>query len=261
MKEREVLQSHMGWRMAVGPWRAATRFEWLPESPFGSLQYPWFLRETRNRILAMRTIRHYTGLAVQVACLVSVMLLLQGCPAKPPPSGVRFPITSGSHTSLPSTHQLILIWGDPSLTDVASEWLSSHHYASILLPHSGPGQHQVSHTSSDRQAALAVAKEMNADFVLLLDREDNKEGALIESHCGPLFSVSVNVRGLSVQRGETVLQGNAHYPHCVELRDEIVRSLTCQALATAWGFRPSGQLDIPGGLMCTTGQTAPMPIR
>ena len=190
------------------------------------------------------------------------MLLLQGCPAKPPASAVRFPITSGSHTSLPSAHQLILIWGDPSLTGVAAEWLSSHHYASILLPHSGPRQHpQVSHPSSDRQAALVVAKELNAEFVLLLDREDNKEGALIESHCGPLFSVSVNVRGLSVQRGDTALQGNAHYPHCVELRDEIVRSLTCQALATAWGFRPSGQLDIPGGLMCTTGQTAPMPIR
>lgn len=207
-------------------------------------------------------LQDHASLAIKLSCLLSVVLLLQGCPAKPPPSGVRFPITSGSHTSLPSPHQRILIWGDPSLTKVAAEWLSSHHYASLLIPHSGPRQPpQVLHTSSDREAALAVAKEMNAELVLLLDREDSQEGALIEPHCGPLFSVSVNVRGLSVDSGNTALRGSAHYPHCVDLSDEIFRSLTCQALATAWGFRPSGQLDIPGSLMCTTGQTAPMPIR
>lgn len=210
----------------------------------------------------MRAIRHYAGLAVQVPCLLSVVLLLQGCPAKPPASAVRFPITSGSHTSLPSTHQLILIWGDPSLTDVAAEWLRSHHYSSLLILHPGPlPAPQVSHTSSDRKAVLAVAEEMNAEFVLLLDREDSKEGALIDPHCGPLFSVNVSVRGLLLESGDTALQGSAHYPHCVDLSDRTFRSLTCQALATAWGFRPSGQLDIPSSLMCTAGQTAPMPIR
>jgi hypothetical protein len=102
---------------------------------------------------------------------------------------------------------------------------------------------------------------MNAEFVLLLDREDSKEGALIDPHCGPLFSVNVSVRGLLLESGDTALQGSAHYPHCVDLSDRTFRSLTCQALATAWGFRPSGQLDIPSSLMCTAGQTAPMPIR
>lgn len=190
------------------------------------------------------------------------MLVLQGCPAKPPASAVRFPVTSGSHTSLPGNQQRILVWADPLLSDLSVEWLQSHHYLNLLLPHSGSSQPPpVSHTSSDRQAALAVAKEMNAEFVLLLDREDSKEGALIEPHCGPLFSVRVNLRGLSVESGDTALQGSAYYPHCVELGDERVRNLTCQALATAWGFRPSGQLNIPGSLMCTTGQTAPMPIR
>lgn len=201
-------------------------------------------------------------LAITLCGLLSVMLVLQGCPAKPPASAVRFPVTSGSHTSLPGNQQRILVWADPLLSDLSVEWLQSHHYLNLLLPHSGSSQPPpVSHTSSDRQAALAVAKEMNAEFVLLLDREDSKEGALIEPHCGPLFSVRVNLRGLSVESGDTALQGSAYYPHCVELGDERVRNLTCQALATAWGFRPSGQLNIPGSLMCTTGQTAPMPIR
>jgi hypothetical protein len=73
--------------------------------------------------------------------------------------------------------------------------------------------------------------------------------------------VNVSVRGLLVESGDTALRGSAHYPHCVDLSDRTFRSLTCQALATAWGFRPSGQLDIPSSLMCTAGQTAPMPIR
>jgi hypothetical protein len=64
-----------------------------------------------------------------------------------------------------------------------------------------------------------------------------------------------------VDNGDTSLRGNAHYPTCVALNDKSIRSLTCQALATAWGFRPSGQLEIPSSLMCTTGETAPTPAR
>jgi len=102
---------------------------------------------------------------------------------------------------------------------------------------------------------------MQADFVLFLERAESKDGALIEPHCGPLFSVDVRIRGLSVESGDASLRGNAHYPHCVELSGETFRNLTCQALATAWGFRPSGQLDIPSSLMCTAGQTEPIPSR
>jgi hypothetical protein len=210
----------------------------------------------------MRSLHHRAGLAVPVLWLLSVALLVQGCYSKAPPPGVRFPITSGSHTILPTAQQRILIWGDPPLADVALEWLRSHHYSSILMPEKGPFHTpQVSYSFSDRKVALAVAKEMKADFVLFLEREESKEGALIEPQCGSLFHVSVNVRGLSVESGDTALRGSAHYPHCVELNGETFRNLTCQAFATAWGFRPSGQLDIPSSQMCTSGQTEPTPIR
>lgn len=198
------------------------------------------------------------NLAIKLSCILSIVFLAQGCPSKSPPPAVRFPITSGSHTILPAAQQRILIWAEPPLTDVAVEWLRSHQYTNILIPDTGPFQAaQVSHNF----AALAVAKETKAEFVLFLEREESKEGALIEPQCGPLFYVSVTVRGLSVESGDTVLRGSAHYPHCVDLSEKTSRSLTCQAIATAWGFRPSGQLDIPSSLMCTAGQTAPMPIR
>jgi hypothetical protein len=45
----------------------------------------------------------------------------------------------------------------------------------------------ISHSASERKAALAVAKEMKADFVVFVEREESKEGALIEPQCGPLF--------------------------------------------------------------------------
>jgi hypothetical protein len=210
----------------------------------------------------MYVIHHRAGLAIRVLCLLSVVLLVPGCRSKSPPSSIRFPVTSGSHAILPTAQQRMLLWGDPPLTDVAMEWLQSHHYSSILMPEKGPiHAPQISHTFSDHKAALAVARGMQADFVLFLEREESKDGALIEPQCGPLFSVDVRISGLSVESGGVALQGNAHYPHCVELSGATFRNLTCQALATAWGFRPSGQLNIPSSLMCTAGQTEPIPIR
>ncbi len=163
-------------------------------------------------------------------------------------SGVHFPITSGSHTLLPSEQQRILILGDSALTSVAEEWLRSHHYSHILVPPRN------SHQALDREAVLTLATELQAEFVLFLEREELKTGALIDPHCGTGFNINVTVRGLSRVSRETVFRGNAHYPHCVEHTHEIIEKLTCQALATAWGFRPSGQLEIPSSLACTAGQ-------
>jgi hypothetical protein len=197
----------------------------------------------------------------KVVAFLLLLLLIEGCPSKPAP-GVRFPITHGSHAILPTTAQRILIWGDPPLAGIAVEWLLAHRYTSLLRPDPQPLQaSHIAHTFSTRAAALAVAREMKAEMVLFLDQEVTKDGALIETDCGTRFHVTVEVRGLSVESGDAALRGKAYYPHCVDLSDKTIRSLTCQAFATAWGFRPSGQLDIPSNLMCTAGQTEPIPIR
>lgn len=200
-------------------------------------------------------------LAVRSLCLLSILLVLQGCPAKPPP-GVRFPITSGSHTTLPTTDQRILIWADPPLIEMAVEWLKTHHHSQLLLPEKTPLQaHQMAHDYSSRKAALVVAQEMKAEIVLVVEREATKDGALIEPRCGALYHITVKLQGLSVETGNTSLRASAHYPQCVDLNDKTLKSLTCQTFATAWGFRPSGQLEIPSSLMCTTGETSPAPVR
>ena len=199
---------------------------------------------------------------LQLLSLGLALLFLQGCPSKPAPSGVRFPITNGFHTTLPAPDQSILVWSDPPLTAMALEWLRTHHYSNLLTPQMHPVEPaQMAHDFSTRKAALAVAREMKTGLVLVLEREATKDGALIEADCGPLFNVNVKVSGLSVENGDTVLRGSAHYPQCVELNGKTLQSLACQAFGTAWGFRPSGQLDIPSNLMCTAGQTDAIPVR
>jgi hypothetical protein len=200
--------------------------------------------------------RHYRiSSAITFPYLLSTLLILNGCSPTLSPSAVHFPITNGSHTLLPSAQQRILIWGDPLLARVADKWLRSHHYSNILMPP------QIPYPPSDRQVALVAAAEVNAAFVLILEREEIKEGALTQASCGALFNITVDVRGLSVERGASVLRGGAHYPHCVERNEQTVRHLTCQALATAWGFRSAGQLEIPSHLACTAGQNTPAPNR
>ena len=194
--------------------------------------------------------------------IASAIILLQGCISKPPPIAVHYPITSGSHETLPSSRDRILVWGEEPLTDMAVEWLIAHHYAAIIRPETELSQaKEQAHTFSDRTLALSVAQNVGADFVLFLDREESKHGALVETRCDDQFYVDVAVRGVSVSTGAVVWRGNAHYPLCVNLSRRTFQSLTCQALATAWGFRPSGQLEIPSSLMCTAGQTDPAFLR
>ena len=194
--------------------------------------------------------------------IASAVILLQGCISKPPPTAVRYPITSGSHETLPSSRDVILVWGEKPLTDLAVEWLIAHHYAALIRPKTEFSQTKKHvHTFSERTLALSVAKGMKADFVLFLDREESKHGALVEARCDDQFYVDVTIRGVSVPSGSVVWGGNAHYPHCVDPSRRTFQNLTCQALAAVWGLRPSGQLEIPSSLMCTAGQTEPAFLR
>lgn len=199
--------------------------------------------------------RQFITWTLPPASLLAVILILAGCVSKRPPTGVHFPITNGFHSRLPTEQERILIWGEPLLNNVAQEWLQSHHYSYILAtPKNVP-------PALSREAILALTAELGADFVLILEREELKTGTLIESHCGARFNVSVTVHGLTRLSRETAFHGSAYYPHCVERTHEVIAKLTCQALATAWGFRPSGQLEIPSSLACTTGQITPVSIR
>ena len=195
-------------------------------------------------------------------CLILVTLLLHGCSSKPSSTAVRFPITSGSHRLLPATDEPILIWADPPLREMMANWLRAHRYSNLSMPDTHPVRSaQIAHNFTTRKAALAVAREMKTEFVIVVEHEATKDGTLVEADCGSRANVNVDVRVLSAETGDAALRANAHYPHCVEPNDKTLQALACQALATAWGFRPSGQLELPSSLMCTVGQTDSLPAR
>jgi hypothetical protein len=101
------------------------------------------------------SLSHRSGLAA--SCLLTLAFFVPGCVSQPPPAGVRYPITSGAHTILPTTEQRILLWADPPLADVALDWLKSHQYADVLLPEQNPLQRmQVSHRFQGDERRLGV---------------------------------------------------------------------------------------------------------
>ncbi len=62
---------------------------------------------------------------------------------------------------------------------------------------------------------------------------------------------SVSIRGVHVQTGEVTWSGSAYWPdEGMGTAEELLVRLTCQALATAWGFRPTGNRWILSDPMC-----------
>jgi curli biogenesis system outer membrane secretion channel CsgG len=130
---------------------------------------------------------------------------------------------------------------------------------------------RLTHTSDDDAALLRVGRLLGADLIVFVEAGSTKSvasssemyvgayGGYGESSSVPVHSSVVNVRAVDIQTGEVVWSGTARYPtmDTGAPEDSFVK-LTCQALATAWGFRPAGQREIPSQSMCAI--EAPIPV-
>ncbi len=69
---------------------------------------------------------------------------------------------------------------------------------------------------------------------------------------------SVSIRGVHVETAEVLWSGSAYWTDDVmgTTQEKLVR-LTCQALATAWGFRPTGNRWILSDPMCHVSDSDP----
>jgi len=65
-----------------------------------------------------------------------------------------------------------------------------------------------------------------------------------------VYSTSTWIRGASIETGEVVWSATARYPESSASLDNVLALLTCHALATAWGYRQSGQPDYLPDDMC-----------
>ena len=194
---------------------------------------------------------HRPSILFSVVLLIALTVVI-ACVLRTAPAA-RFPIVSGFHDSLPPPTAKIVVWGNRRVADTAAEWLARHHFIPIRAADIVPLRGAASHL--DRSLVLSYARSIPADFVIFLDAEVRSGGAIEEPVCRRGHHIDVTAQGVSVASGDIQWSGSAHYTRCIAVSVETWRGLTCQALAAAWGLRPSGQLEIPSQLMCTSGQT------
>lgn len=144
------------------------------------------------------------------------------------------PVTDGFLADLPNPGTPTIVWGnDPSAVGTASTWLQKRGLSiierSTLAIDVDSESTDVSHTFLDEVAVLQAAKKHGAQEVVFVDRGGDYRAPMI------------TVRGVHMESGRIHWSGSARYS-TFETRPpkDTLANLTCQALATAWNFRPPG---------------------
>jgi hypothetical protein len=166
------------------------------------------------------------------------------------------PVTDGFLIDLPKPGTVTIVWGnDPSAVGVATTWLQRRGLSIIersalaveverQRTEISQTRLEVSHTLLDEAAIIQAAKKLGVQEVVFVDRGGDYRAPLIA------------VRGVHVESGRLHWSGSAWYS-TFETRPskDTLANLTCQALATAWNFRPPGaKRFISSEAMCTADQ-------
>lgn len=178
-----------------------------------------------------------------------------------------YPVTDGFHKTLPQQNTRAVVWGDhPAVAGTATTWLQKRGLTIVergrLQQLFNEQQIRLTHTPDDEAQVLRVGKLLGAETVIFVDTSFQKElrssfnvdttGAKGGTHTE--YSASVSIRGVNVGTSEVAWSGTARYPNPVGGIEDALAKLTCQALATAWGFRPPGQHEFNSQAMCQAGE-------
>lgn len=144
------------------------------------------------------------------------------------------PVTDGFLSDLPKPGTLTIVWGnDSSAVGVATTWLQKRGLSiierSTLAIDVDTNGIEFAHTLLDEVAILQTAKKHAVQEVVFVDRGGDYRAPMI------------TVRGVHMESGRVHWSGSARYA-TFETRPpkDTLANLTCQALATAWNFRPPG---------------------
>ncbi|WP_455389796.1 hypothetical protein [Petrachloros mirabilis] len=144
------------------------------------------------------------------------------------------PVTDGFLTELPKPGTTTIVWGnDSSAVGVATTWLQKRGMSiierSTLAIDVDIEGTNVAHTLLDEVAILKAAKQHAVEEVVFVDRGGDNRAPMI------------TVRGVNMQSGRIHWSGSARYTTFkTRPPKDTLADLTCQALATAWNFRPPG---------------------
>ncbi len=216
--------------------------------------------------------------------LCSAFILVSGCSGfgAAGSGGARegtwgyYPITDGFHQALPKPGGRIVVWGGhPAATGTAINWLQRQGLRIVeraqLQKVFDEQSIRLTHTPDDEAHVLRVGKLVGADAVAFLDTPitgGNRTtgggfayggigGSSMDS--SSVYSTSAWIRGVSIETGEVLWSATARYEQSHAGLDDVLAELTCHALATAWGYRQPGKLDVLPN-MCMMKGPPPFPI-
>ena len=178
-----------------------------------------------------------------------------------------YPVTDGFHKTLPQQNTRAVVWADhPATAGTATIWLQKRGLTIVerakLQQVFNEQQIRLTHTPDDEAQVLRVGKLLGAEMVIFVDTSFQKElrssyyadANKAEGGMHTEYSASVSIRGVNVGTSEVAWSGTARYPNPVGGIEDALAKLTCQALATAWGFRPPGQHEFASQAMCQAGE-------
>ncbi|MGH7229357.1 MAG: hypothetical protein ACREIH_09120 [Nitrospiraceae bacterium] len=107
----------------------------------------------------------------------------------------------------------------------------------------------------DSTLLLQVGMRATATLVVFIDTQDQVTSKLSRDEPGPprtvlIHNARVSVRAIDPETSEILWHGEASVTEDDPRPEEMIEQLTCQALATAWGFRPPGKYEISSSRMC-----------
>ena len=162
-----------------------------------------------------------------VTSMLGYLFLMTGC--------APVPITDGFHHGLPKAGTRIIVWGNhPTLVETTTTWLKKRGLYALDPSSVGKTVEQSDlkwvHTFKDELAILHAAKDLGAEQAVFVNRSGDRRAP------------SVSVRGVQVKSNQVLWIGSGRYDdYLKDPENDILAKLTCQALATAWGYRPAGQ--------------------
>ncbi len=204
--------------------------------------------------------------AIVLLCIVGCVV---GCTPPPkPPDLTRYPTTAGSATRLPTPGERVLVWGGhPAARAMAADWMYGQNIRLADVSIVSGSEEDEPERESD---ALSTARDERIPYILFVETPVSQEGyswstgrgtvlgsiggVSTSTGAGTAFSASVIVRCVEVSSGDLLAIGSAHYSEPSRSSqialDDVLTKLTCQALATAWGFRLGGTRAISSTDMC-----------
>lgn len=196
------------------------------------------------------------------AILIQGFIALSGCVPLSPQG--MYATTDGFHHHLPQPDTRIVIWGtSPIVTGTTTIWLQKRGLRVVerakIQQIFEEQRIRLTHTSDDEGSILRVGKLLGAGMIVFTDTSVTSgviNNYSVNAYGGGggsaiVHSASVSVRGVDVETSEVLWSGVAQFPkNATSAPDDSLVKLTCQALATAWGFRPTGQHEISSLSMC-----------